>query len=402
MICILAPFNPYSIKDSLSKSQEIPNINPSATSINNLVKGLIASEHVVYVITLDFSSSKTRLFNGKNITVVAIGCRSKFFLKNLFPNIENIANLIAAEVGKVKDKISILHAHWCYEYALAAMKYSSDIATLVTVRDFAPVIYSSINPFASLYSFFAKFYWYYKMKIFSKVLSSKNIFFVSNSGYTERKLKEYNLKLNVRTIPNSIEDSLLVTRIPNTAGRKNIVSIAASLDDNRKNIQTLIDAFILFSKKYSGYKLVLIGNYHKNSGVYEYSKKRGLLGDVIFKGSLNRSDIIEIIDNSIMMVHPAFEETFGNILLESMARGVIAIGGRSAGAVPYVLEKGNSGILCDISSALQICNAMESVICEAGSNTFLQKNALSWVGCNFTNSAVAKQHILLYKNLLNK
>lgn len=117
---------------------------------------------------------------------------------------------------------------------------------------------------------------------------------------------------------------------------------------------------------------------------------------------MNRSDIIEIIDNSIMMVHPAFEETFGNILLESMARGVITIGGRSAGAVPYVLEKGNSGILCDISSALQICNAMESVICEIGSNTFLQNNALRWVGCNFTNSAVAKQHILLYTNLLNK
>lgn len=89
--------------------------------------------------------------------------------------------------------------------------------------------------------------------------------------------------MNVRTIPNSIEDSLLVPRILNTAGRKNIVSIAASLDDNRKNIKTLIDAFMFFSKKYSGYKLVLIGNYHMNSGVYEYCRKRDLLGDVILR-----------------------------------------------------------------------------------------------------------------------
>lgn len=402
MICILAPFNPYSLKQYLSyKTCCIPNINSSATSINNLVKGLIDNGKSVTVITLDYSSKKTIRIYGAKLNVIIIGCSSFFKFNNLFPNLRRVSKLLVEEINTFIDKVDILHSHWCYEYSLAAKCFISSKVVITTVRDFAPVIYDSINIRDSIYSFFAKFYWKYKCKIFEEIIHTQQLNLVSNSEYTAIKLKSYLPNIKCTTIPNSIEDELLFDVLPNTHGRKLIVSIAASLDDNRKNIRVLLDAFSMLNKEFNGYKLILIGNYHQQGGVYEYAARIGIIDDVVFTGRINRTEIISIIDKSIVMVHPALEETFGNILLEAMARGVLCIGGLSSGAVPYVLGNGNSGVLCNVTSQYEIFESMKKLISCPEQYDPIRQNALNRVAGLYSNTAVAKQHIQLYNKLHN-
>ena len=400
MICILAPFNPVSVRNFFKVNVDLPDINTSATSINNLVQGLLSLGKNVIVITLDFSSCITRRFDENNIHIVTVGCQSKFILSNLFPNLYKMSSLLSSELRKVQNSVSVIHAHWCYEYALAAINFSRKKTIFITVRDFAPVIYDSISLSSSVYSFFSKIYWLYKCRVFNKVINNSNVHLIANSVYTNKKLLEYNPCLCISTIPNSIEDNLLVENLPDTAARRNIVSIATSLDDKRKNLYSLLEAFSIFSKTHYGFKLVLVGNYHVNCGIHSYAKKLGISEGVVFKGRLNRRELISVIDSSIVMVHPAYEETFGNILLEAMARGVICIGGLNAGAVPYVLDNGDSGLLCDVTSAQDISNKISEAIEHSDSINNIRRNALNRVLTTYTNTSVASSHLKYYKKII--
>jgi glycosyltransferase involved in cell wall biosynthesis len=48
-----------------------------------------------------------------------------------------------------------------------------------------------------------------------------------------------------------------------------------------------------------------------------------------------------------LFVHPSLEESFGLALVEAMALGVPVLGGRSSGAVPWVVGKGRTANVRD-------------------------------------------------------
>lgn len=403
MICVLSPFNPNSIKEYLFGDIScVPNINKSASSVNNLVKGLLENGQTVMVITVDYFSTNTARYEGRGIVVYVIGAKSAFPIWNYFPNLQHIERKIRKIVNENVNEISIIHAQWCYEYALAARHFVKFKPVVCTVRDFAKVVFRSINPFSSVYTFFAYFYWLYKRVIFRKILNTDGVQFIANSEYTRNLLLSSYPRANVTLIPNSIEDDKLVEHLPYLGDRKCIVSISMSLDDKRKNIQALVKAFSLFSITHKDVKLLLIGNYHNNKGVHKLASDMNLLGKIEFMGVLNRSQLVNVIDNCYLMVHPAEEETFGNILIEAMSRGVICLGGQNSGAVPYVLDNNRAGFLCDIDDISDIANKMAFITDNIKNFDIIQKDGFERVKNNFTNTVVVKQHIKLYNSCLDR
>lgn len=100
-----------------------------------------------------------------------------------------------------------------------------------------------------------------------------------------------------------------------------------------------------------------------------------------------------------MLVHPAIEETFGNTLIEAMGCWLPVIGGKNSGAVPYVLDYGKCGILCDVLSVNELCDAMHQMLNPTIRESYTQA-AYNRVKNNFTQTIVAQQHIQLYLELI--
>ncbi len=107
------------------------------------------------------------------------------------------------------------------------------------------------------------------------------------------------------------------------------------------------------------------------------------------------------LDKCFIMIHPSLEETFGNIFIEAMARGLICIGGENAGAAPYIIENEKTGFLCDVTKSLSIAAQLEIVTTKKDNLDELRKKALNKVVHKYSNSSVAKMHIHLYDSLID-
>ena len=202
-------------------------------------------------------------------------------------------------------------------------------------------------------------------------------------------------------IYNSIEDSIILCEpVLSDKHTPTFISISTDVDDKRKNIYKLIGAFSPVKKNYPESRLILVGHCRKDQGVYLKAKQNNLLSGVEFKGMLSRQELMTCIDESTCLVHPAVEETFGNTLIEGMARCIPVIGGDHSGAVPYVLDEGNCGILCDISSAQSLSKAMLKTIEEKSDINNMVKRAREKLKTSFSNTVVCNKHIQMYEKFL--
>ena len=359
-IGIVGPFNPSTIQIFFSEPLKIT--NKTASSVNNLVLSFLNAGHKVCIFTIDPSAFNTVKYKNDNITLYVIGGKTRFFLGNYFPSLQGLAQKVIPLINKEKDSIDVLHAHWCYQYALAAIPFAKDLSVFCTIRDIAPVIFKNTILDLNPYHILNKLYWAYKWKVFNNVLSCRDVHFIGNSEYTKGYFERKYPGREISLIYNSIDERKILETPIKENKEKVFITIAADVDDKRKNILTLIKAFSKLKKIYPEAKLLIVGHYRENQGVFLKSKKEELLDGVAFMGHINYTNLLSILDNSICMVHPATEETFGNTIIEAMARCIPVIGGKNSGAVPFVLDAGNCGYICDVLSQNELFRMMQRVI----------------------------------------
>ncbi|MEJ5283494.1 MAG: glycosyltransferase family 1 protein [Brevinematales bacterium] len=89
-----------------------------------------------------------------------------------------------------------------------------------------------------------------------------------------------------------------------------------------KNIEGLINAFEIITKKHPDIYLVLVGKKDKfisgNINIEEILKQKGISSKVIFTGILKDEELVSIYKNARMLVLPSFYEGFGLPPLEAM------------------------------------------------------------------------------------
>ena len=112
-------------------------------------------------------------------------------------------------------------------------------------------------------------------------------------------------------------------------------------------------------------------------------------------GWLDREDLKRLLDRASVMVLPSLEETFGNVLLEGMARRVEVVGGRESGAVPAVLGQGKYGVLCDVTDPADLCRALT----EAEKREHVAA-ATDYLAEAFASDRIAARQIDIYKSFV--
>lgn len=101
-----------------------------------------------------------------------------------------------------------------------------------------------------------------------------------------------------------------------------------------------------------------------------------------------------------MLVHPALEESFGNVIVEGMMRKTPIIGGRNSGAVPYLLGFGERGFICDVASENEIAKTIVSVFNDNKETLARVERAFSWISENNVPSAIIDKHIAIYREFM--
>ncbi len=392
-IGIVAYINPAEFKDYFKPSVALPDINGFASSVNTITLALLKAGHKITAISLYPEKGPTLHFEGKNISFHLVSNHSDIPMMYVFEKFYMV-NRLKKEICKHIDQMDIIHTHWTYDFALASCKFVNIRPIFCTIRDWAPTIRKYEKRHRKI------LWWLMQEQICKKVLCNKKVHFIANSPYIKGLMEKYYPKDECTIIENPIKKCLIVDERNYYPSTPVFVSIAQDLLDKRKNITNLLYAFKKLKSDHQEAILILIGKYDIQKPLYDYWLEEKLLEGVELKGFMNHDELIGLLDYSTALVHPSFEESFGNTLLEGMARRIPVIGGRDAGAVSYVLGHGKYGVLCDVRDYKDIERALKIALDHFKLRDTINQ-ATRYLKENLTDEIVCSKHITLFKQFSN-
>ena len=250
-----------------------------------------------------------------------------------------------ADIKRIEHAIErhesdIYHAHWCYEYAAASLRHDPE-RTIVTVHDFPDTVCPMVG----------NYYWKKRNKLGNEVLGRAGTM-TAVSPYLESLIRGINKRADVQVIPN-FYDAGKISQAHNRGEKTGFRIICVNNGFSKwKNMQTGMKAFAELHEEYPDTGLVMYGyGYERDGAAHKYAIDHGINTDGMeFIGEVSHDDIENAMRKADVLLHPSLEESFGMIYLEAMAAGLPIIGGKNAGATPWVLQNGKDGMLVDAES----------------------------------------------------
>lgn len=283
----------------------------------------------------------------------------------------------------------ILHAHWSYEFAGAAVR--TKLPCLVTVHDNA---FKILRYFKNAYRFGRLCMAEY---ILNKVRFASTVSPYMKS-YTERKIK------HVEVIPNPITIDLtdkevhqkIKTRCK-TLNSPQLIMINNGWDKHKNGLSGLL-AFQQLQANHPLARLYLFGAGSEKGGKAELEAQELGLKNIFFEGVVTHDELIAVLDKTHCLIHPALEESFGVVLIEAMSRGVPVVGGRNSGAVPWVI--GEPDLLVDVTDPKKIAKKLLTLLSDQKSYEEHSLKAYSNVLTRFAATPVVASYLDYYTKII--
>lgn len=251
-----------------------------------------------------------------------------------------------------RESPDFVHAHWTYEFALGPL--STSVPVVTTIRDWAPrILWEIPRPYRFLRLLMA-------MWVFVK-----GRHFTSNSEYIRQCVERWTPH-RAPVIPNGLRERYFIEgeRTPNL-NSPTLLSINSGFG-KRKNVRTLLRAFQEVRHEHPQATLRLLGEkYGEEEEAHQWSRESGLSDGVDFVGQVDHGNVITGLREADLLVHPSREESFGNTLVEAMAQKTPVVAGKESGAVPWVLDGGEAGLLTDINEPSRLATSIRRILsCE--------------------------------------
>jgi L-malate glycosyltransferase len=371
---------------SLSDSLELPEAH-SFPPLSFFVMELLSRGHRIDVVTSGKVNKMWSHRSGRlSITVVprrARGCGSDFHR-------EERRHLVNALKLSSSD---IVHAHWTYEYAMAAQ--ASGKHCLVTAHD---------APFAILRYMRPVPYWTARALMSLPVLWRLTSLCVI-SPYLETYFRRYHFYRNpIHVIPEFLSGTARNYHREREIDPKSPVFVSVNVGwGKRKNVASLVLAFSMLHRKIPRARLILYGpGYGPGEAAEQFAKSMSIESGITFAGARPGLLLLsELAESADVLVHPSREESFCVSIADAMAMGIPVIAGKTSGAVPWLLDGGTCGCLVDVNNREEIAAAMENLVNNADSATLYRRNALSRIDRDFSLANTADQYEKIYARIIN-
>lgn len=381
-IALAGPARPTAFADLVDGA--IPDVEPisGATPVTHLARSLHAAGHHVHVVTLASGLEDTRSVTGGRFRLDICPNRSRHRARDAFS-----AERAALRGALDASDADVIHAHWTYEFALAAQ--ATGRPTLVTARDWAPtVLRYQRHPYRLV-----------RLGMNTVVLRRASVVTVT-SPYMLRRVAGWT-SAEVHLVPNAVPDEDFARRRPARGPRPVIVALNNGFGA-RKNVTSLLEAFPAVRRRHPDASLELIGaGFDEGGDAHRWAREHGLADGVRFRGPLDHDAAMATLATASVFAHPSREESFGLVLLEAMARFVPVVAGQDSGAVPWVCDEGRAAVLTDIEDPAALAAAITTV---TGSPTLADRitaHAHEWAWQRFRVSAARDAYVAIYERMLH-
>lgn len=234
---------------------------------------------------------------------------------------------------------------------------------------------------------------YWEKLIFEK---SKKVLVLSQ--YTAERISErYKLdESKVKVVPYPIDTDLFCPALSQEENEKYLL-FAGRINDPRKNLLMLLEAFSLVVRDFPEVKLKLVGDKPDARVVRRIS---GLsIGDsVLFYEALPQEKMAPFYQQATLFVLPSLQEGLGIVTLEAMACGIPVVSTRCGGP-EEVIEDGVNGLLVENNNAFKFAEAILKLLRDEGLRERMGKKARETVVNKYSMAKLAPQFLDLFKEL---
>ncbi len=354
-----------------------------------LIEEYLRRGHRVSVFTLDPTTPLPRTFQGDRLTIHVGRFRTRARHRAMDFFAAERADLVSA---MREEPCDIVHAHWTYEFALAAIASGSPY--VVTAHD-APLRVLRFLPDAYRGYRFLMALW----------VARRARYLTAVSPYVaEHYRRVLRYRRPIKVVPNGLPDGLFAIGDKRSKVSNEGLVFATVLTGwgKLKNGRVALQAFDKVRKAIPEARLLMFGLGHgRGEEGAVWARRNGLSRDVEFVGAIQHPILLKRLASEVdVLVHPSLEEAHPLSVSEAMALSIPVIGGARSGGVPFTLEDGKAGLLADVRSPADVARAMLRLGREDGLRLDLGRAARESACRRFRVARVVDAYEELYEEVL--
>lgn len=191
------------------------------------------------------------------------------------------------------------------------------------------------------------------------------------------------------------------------AGERNLdrdpyVLCVGRLDDPRKNIGLLLDAYALIPEDIrSRLRLVIAGHAGPPDSFWQRAEALGLRGRIAFIHRPSRDELITLYQQASLFALPSDEEGLGVVLLEAMACGIPVVSTRSGGPDSLIAD-GEDGYLVPLNDVAALADRIVRLHRNVGLNRMMGQRARATIEQRYSKEVAGLAFLDVWERLRQK
>lgn len=302
---------------------------------------------------------------------------------------------LAAKMAEVidREKLDILHVHYAMPHAISALlakdiaKREVKIVTTLHGTDITVLGHDKV----------------FKNMIAYGIEQSDAVTAVSNQ-LVEQTKEQLHVKKDISVIYNFVNENEYQRKsrdfIREDYGIQPDEHVLIHISNFRK-VKRIQDVILTFNEvqKRTNSKLILVGDGPETHTAFELVSSLGLTKDVLFLGKQkNVSDLLSISEVKLLMSQ---KESFGLVLLEAMACGVVPVA-TNVGGIPEVIKHGETGYVVNLGDTKTASDYTVQLLKNKELLKTHSQNGLKRVHTVFSSDKIVNEYIALYNKLIEK
>ena len=345
--------------------------------ISDLAISLIELGHDVTVIGIVGAADSVLSMKTENgVKLIYVPGRRQEKLKAItFYSVERKS--ILSQIASARP--DVVHAHWTYEYALAAQ--DSGLPHVITVHD---------EPWEILRDF-RNLYFFLRLLIAIRVRSRGSENFVFVSEYIRSLWNQRMFATGGEVIPNM--NRLSIVKSDQSAQLNHVIAVGNT--NRRKNIRGLLAAWQMVLLINPNLRLHIVGpGLGAGDSLANEFNSKFEFGQVTWHGSVDRRELSNLYSRCKVLVHPSLHESFGLIYLEAFASNLGVITFEKSGSATEVV--GKAGLILKDDSPKSLSDAILNLTANQTLLNQLTENGKSRLA-QYSPSIVTPMYISLYE-----
>lgn len=392
-IALLAPFAPADLGHRLqADARELPAGYGGAPLVAVLVDALLAIGLRITAITVQYgrpADAPPVVLQGTNLRLVVLAGRGHAWrFETGLPG--RALDQFRYERSALRAAIDaaapdLVHAHWTYEFALAAL--ASGRPHLVTAHDVPARIWQHTrSPYRALR-------WWMARQVLQQAQHLSAV-----SEHVARCIRPVS-SAPVSVVPNPVPPRALALGRVRQAATSAQVALVSNGFSALKNTRVVLQAVAQLRARLPQAELHLYGqDFERGGPAQRWAAAQGLCEGCHFHGVLPHAQLLAALAAHDLLVHPALEESFAVVVAEALALGLPVVAGAGSGGVPEAA--GRAQWLVDVRSPSALAAALHEALTQPARYAAASAAGREHVQGQFAAPAVAARYVGLYEAVL--